>query len=131
MRAVVLAGVLGFLLFECVSLLQPLKSVLSVFHPWERHWVIGLGCAAISSFTVLVGREMARRNKWRADVCTVASGIGLAILLIPKERFGEHSLHVPLEYSLATIELALIFAPAALAAHLLAPNKSVKRTRDE
>jgi hypothetical protein len=129
MKAAALAALLGGVTYQFLALLDPLKSTLSIFMPWERTIVIGSWCAFIGAMTLAGGRYTARFKGWRAEFGIVLIGVASALVHFPRGRLHQEP-PVTYEYAIGVVEMALCWIPAALIAHWLIPNNSLKRTRE-
>lgn len=129
MKTTLIAALLGFGAFQILSWFDPLRTMLSVFLPWQRIAVVGAWCALLSVVGVLGGRMAAARYRWRPEFFILLFGIAFACVHFPSGRYGPR-LIIPHEYLVGIVEMAAIWTSSALIAHWITSRNSPEARRE-
>src|ERR1700688_1947070 len=89
--------------------------------------------AVASVIVLLVGWYIAKvKPNWPIWACIVGMGLAAPVIMVHAQlggRFGPLRI-VPFDVIFSILELGICYAPAALAAQWLAPNKRLERSRE-
>jgi hypothetical protein len=134
LRAAFFSAIIGALLSQIAARAEPLHSTAVASLGSGTYAKLAAASAVASVVVLLLGWYIAKvKSNWRIWACILGTGLAAPVIMVHAQmggRFGPLRT-VPLDVIFSILELGICYAPAALAAQWLAPNKRLERARAE